>query len=235
MAAVILGPRCNRQVTCDASPSNARSESSIAVNPFDPFNLVGSSKRFTDPATYQFTLAAYASFDGGLSWIDSGPLPPLPGWAGSSDPAVAWDSTGGVYVVALPFGTGPTLPLIGIAVYRSADGGRTWGLPTLIHSSADDDKQGAAGDNNSASPFFGNVYTAWDDGITLRFARTIDQGTTWIGAGTGPAGTALANDSFAPALAVAPDGTLYIVWTSSVDPTQIKFVKSTDGGNSFSQ
>src|SRR5436189_5964098 len=101
MAPVILGPRCNRQVTCDASPTNDRSESSIAANPHDPFNLVGSSKRFTNPATYEFTLAAYARFDGRLSWIDSGPLPPSPGWAGSSDPAVAWDRPGGVYVVAL--------------------------------------------------------------------------------------------------------------------------------------
>src|SRR5205809_1757088 len=117
MAPVILGPRCNRQVTCDASPSNARSESSIAANPLDPFNLVGSSKRFTDPATYQFSLAAYASFDGGLSWIDSGPLPMLPGWAGSSDPMVAWDDDGNAYVVALPFGTGADTPIIGIAIY----------------------------------------------------------------------------------------------------------------------
>ncbi|KAK2684577.1 hypothetical protein QWA68_016806 [Fusarium oxysporum] len=231
---VILGPRCNRQVTCDTSPSNDRSESSIAANPLDPFNLVGSSKRFTNPATYEFSLAAYTSFDGGLSWIDSGPLPLLPGWTGTSDPAVAWDSNGGVYLVALPFGPGVTMPIVGIAVYRSADGGRNWEQPTLIHASGADDKQGAAGDNNSASPYFGNVYAAWDDGNTLRFARTTDNGSTWRGAGPDPAGTALANDSFAPALAVAPDGTLYIVWVSS-NETQIKFIKSSDGGDSFSQ
>src|SRR6266540_7000296 len=174
MAPVILGPRCNRRVTTDASPSNARSESCIAVNPLDPFNLVGSSKRFTDPATYVFSLAAYSTFDGGLSWTDSGPLPLLSGWQGCSDPYVAWDSTGGAYIAALPFGPGSDIPIIGIAIYRSPAGGRTWPPPRLIHSSTGDDKQTAAGDNNPASPHYGNVYVAWDDGVTLRFARTID-------------------------------------------------------------
>jgi len=54
MPPVILGPRCNRRVTCDASPSNARSESAIAVNPLDPYNMVGASKRFTNPENYSF-------------------------------------------------------------------------------------------------------------------------------------------------------------------------------------
>lgn len=39
------------------------------------------------------------------------------------------------------------------------------------------------------------------------------------------------NDSFSPELSVALDGTIYIVWIAG---TQIKFVKSTDGGDSFS-
>ena len=65
MPPVIIGPRCNRRVTCDASPNNARSESFIAVNPLDPYNMVASSKRFTDPAHYGFSLAAYTTFDGG--------------------------------------------------------------------------------------------------------------------------------------------------------------------------
>jgi hypothetical protein len=230
---LVIGP--NTRVTFDSSPRNDRSESSLAVNPLDNTNMVGSSKRFTDPATYAFALAAYATFDGGASWAEAAPLALLPGWAGTSDPAVAFDNAGAAYDIALPFGPGADTPLIGIAVYRSPDGGRTWSRPLLIHESNQDDKQGAVGDTNPSSPFYGNVYAAWDDGTptlaALRFARTTDHGATWRGAGNDSVGTALSNDSFSPELATAKDGTLYIVWTNGVD---MNFVKSTDGGETFS-
>ncbi len=235
MPPIIVGPRCNRRVTCDASPSNARSESDLAVNPLNPYNMVGASKRFTNPSIYAFSLAAYATFDGGLSWIEAPPLTLLPGWAGTSDPAVAWDNLGNAYLVALPFGPGTatdfTGPLIGIAVYKSTDGGRTWGPPALIHASSGDDKQWAAGDLDPTSPHYGNVYAVWDDGAGLGasklvFARTTNHGASWSTVSL-PGIT----DSGAPVVSVAADGTIYIAWWAG---SQIKFVKSTDGGNSFS-
>src|SRR5260370_40773510 len=141
MPPVIIGPRCNRRVTCDTNPSNDRSESALAINPTNPYQMVGSSKRFTNPQTYAFSLAAYYSFDGGQSWKESPPLVLLhhgdPGysgdtWAGTSDPAAPWANEGNVVLVALPFGLGrPPDPNhhIGIAVYKSPDGGRPRSLP----------------------------------------------------------------------------------------------------------
>ena len=236
MPPVIIGPRCNRRVTCDASPNNARSESALAINPLDSYNMVGSSKRFTNPAQYEFSLAAYATFDGGLSWIESPPLALLPGWAGCSDPAVGWDNLGNAYILALPFPPGGGFSTIGIAVYKSTDGGRTWSAPNLIHSSAGDDKQWLDGDNNPASAHYGTVYAAWDDGSNLRFARTTDNGATWRGSGAGitPAGTVLAPDSFSPEISIAEDGSVYIVYLNGQSGSNIKFVKSTDGGDTFS-
>ena len=150
---------CNRQVTFSASPNNARSESELEVNPLNPLNLVGASKRFTNPATYDFTLAAYNSFDGGESWIEAAPFAllgnadPHKAWAGISDPAIAWDNAGNCFLAALPFpGHGSPYPTLGIAIYKSSDGGRTWGAPNFIHPNTNDDKQWATGDRNPASP-----------------------------------------------------------------------------------
>src|ERR1700736_467187 len=108
MPTVILGPRCNRRVTCSPDPHNDRSESAVIVNPTDPYNMVGSSKKFTDPHTYAFSLAAYCTFDG----------------------------VGNAYLIGLLFGV-PTATdpyhFLGMAAYKSTDGGLTWSTPTVIH------------------------------------------------------------------------------------------------------
>jgi hypothetical protein len=148
---------CNTQVTFDTSVNNARSECAISVNPSDPSNIVGASKRFTNPDMYEFSLSAYASFDGGVSWLEAAPFALQAGWAGISDPTLAWDGAGNVWLAGLAFGPGLSSPLIGIAMYSSSDGGKTWGPPNLIHQSNGDDKQWAASDNNPASPQSGNV------------------------------------------------------------------------------
>jgi hypothetical protein len=243
-------PPFNRRVTYSKSPKNARSESSIAINPRNPYNMVAASKRFTDPTKYEFSLAVYTTFDGGETWQETADLKIPSEWksSGTSDPALAWDvSQDGqdiVYLVALPFTPDPG-PIIGIAVYQSTDGGRTWNPPKLIHKSVDpdhgreDDKQWAVGDNNSFSPYFGNAYAVWDDGpgvgnSKLAFARTVDHGKTWIGLKDQKAGSDIpgVEDSGAAEPSVASDGTLYVVWLGNND-RDVKFVKSIDGGDSF--
>ncbi len=106
------------------------------------------------------------------------------------------------------------------------------GLPPLSGPSIAQ-SQWAAGDNHPASPHYGNVYVAWDDlnaGVCA-FARSTDNGATWTGtAGHGP-GSAIGFNSFAPQISVAGDGTVYVTWVAGSD---IMFVKSTDGGASFS-
>jgi hypothetical protein len=230
-------PDYNVQVTYSQSPKNARSESAIAVNPQDSLNMIGASKRFTDPAIYAFTLAAYATIDGGKSWAEAPPLQLPPGSENLSDPVAIWDNIGNAFIFGLPVGPAPANPYQGLAVYRSSDKGFTWGAPLLIHSSTGDDKPWAAGDVNPASPYCGNLYAAWDDGSFMGFARSLDHGATWKGimiAGEDqPAGTHLPGipDSFSPEISVATDGTVYIVWIAG---SRIKYVKSIDSGASFS-
>ena len=223
----------NIQVTHDTSLDNARSESSLVINPNNTQQIVGGSKKFINYHNYDFTLATSYSTDGGLHWNDSAPFALLPGWTGISDPALAWDDSGNVFLVGLAFNNPPAGTIIGIAVYKSADGGQTWSAPNLIHTSPGDDKQWAAGDGNPGSPFHGRIYAAWDGSAGLCFARTLDHGVTWIGTGASPAGTAIAPSSFSPEVNVADDGTVYIIFFDTEGGTEIKMVKSTDGGNSF--
>ena len=72
------------QVTHDTSLDNARSESSLAINPNNPQQIVGGSKKFINYHTYDFTLATSYSTDGGLHWNDSAAFALLPGWTGIS-------------------------------------------------------------------------------------------------------------------------------------------------------
>ncbi len=227
-------PRRDVPVTFDSSWLHARSESSLLVNPLDPDHIIAASKRFNDPATYDFTLASLVSRDGGNSWSESSPFALLSGWAGISDPALAWDDAGDAYLVGLPFPPPGGPDTLGICVYKSSDGGATWSAPKVIHSSTGDDKQWAAGDASPASPYKGRVYAVWDDGSDLRFARTTDHGVTWKGVGAEPAGSKLDSGSFSPEVSVGADGTIYVVYMNGQSGSQIRFVKSTDGGNSFS-
>jgi hypothetical protein len=245
MPPVILGPRCNRRVTCAASPSNDRSESAIAVNPTNPYNMIAAAKRFVNPMTYDFAIGVSYTFDAGLSWNEASLMLPA-GASFSTDPAIAWDDLGNAYLVALPMR--PPLPgehcgfqpidvcSIGISIYTSNTGGRTWSAPNTIHLSTRDDKQWAAGDTNPASPHHGNVYVVWDDGNQgkLCFARSLDHGASWVGVGAQLAGTPITGGLSIAEVNVASDGTVYIFGLGTHNgQNAIVLLKSTDGGQTF--
>jgi hypothetical protein len=221
----------NIQVTHDANLNNARSESAILVNPNNPLQVVAASKKFIDIHTYDFTLATSYSTDGGQTWNDSSDFVLPGGTTLMTDPTLAWDDSGNVFMIGLVGSNPPTFNTLGMVSYKSTDGGKTWSNPNLFHTSGGDDKQWAAGDANPASPFHGRIYAAWDDGTNMRFARSLDHGTTWIGVGTSSvAATSLTDDSFSPEINVADNGDIYIVWIAG---STIKLLVSTDGGDSF--
>jgi hypothetical protein len=221
----------NIEVTHDADPNNARSESAIVINPNNPLQIVASSKKYLNIHTYDFILAAAYSTDGGNTWNDSADFVLPAGATVMTDPTAAWDDVGNVYFLGLVGNNPPTFSAIGMVVYKSTDGGKTWGSPNLIHSSAGDDKQWIAGDANPASPFHGRIYSAWDDGSIMRFARTLDGGASWIGTGANSvAATSLSNNSFSPEINVAANGGVYIAWVSG---NTVNLLVSTDGGDTF--
>ena len=213
-------PSQNVQVTHDLSPNNARSESSLIINPVDARNMIGSSKRFTNPAAYQFSLAAYASSDGGNNWVEA-PLQLPMGADFTSDPAVACDDVGNAYLMGLIWKNGPKphqIVYLGLAVYSSSDGGTTWSKPDVIYKDPAD-KQEIAADTNPMSPHHGNVYAAWDGGQGIEFARTQDHGATWIGTKQGgvnqSVGSLIAPKGAIASISIGGDGTVFIFYLAS--------------------
>lgn len=167
----------DRQAT-QSPPAQSRSESVVAINPRNEQNMVGASKKFIDPAKYHFKLGPIYTFDGGGTWHESN-LPLLPGWDGMTDPTVAFDDFGHVFLVGEPLRFDPTdITGLGMSVYRSSDGGVTWEQPTRLTTDTSDDKQWVLCDNNPTSPHYGNVYVVWAASSPLRFARSTDHGNS---------------------------------------------------------
>jgi len=234
-----LFPTGNKQAT-SSSAAEARSESAIAINPLDTRNFVGASKKFIDPSIYLFKLGPVYTFDAGSTWHES-TLPMHHDWDGMTDPTVAFDHFGNAFLVGEPLTfdmakahTGADITGHGMYVYRSQDGGKTWNDPIELTTATSDDKQWVICDNNPGSPHYGNVYVVWAAWGPLRFCRSTDHGAHWHGKGQDPPGTSLVSFAFAPELSVSADGTLHILWHND-GGTTVQYLRSTDGGQSFSQ
>ena len=116
----------NSQITHDVNPNNARSESCIAINPNNSSQIVTASKKFANITNYEFTLATQYSDDGGQSWHRLPALVLPVGTTLMTDPTLAWDDIGSVFLVGLTGYNPPTFSAVGIVIYKSADGGQTW-------------------------------------------------------------------------------------------------------------
>ena len=121
-----VGARVHVSVARARDPHN---EVLLAADPKDPKRLLGCSMVFS-PSAAGFSVVAYSSFDGGAHWTqtletDLGKL--------AGDPACGFGTGGRAYLVAL----GGDENVGGeddsyTYVYRSDDGGRTWGKPVKL-------------------------------------------------------------------------------------------------------
>lgn len=240
-----LFPGGNVQVT-QSDSTHDRSESTLAVNPTNPDNLVGCSKKFTNPHKYHFFLGPVYSPDGGSTWLESSlPLLQGQGWQSMTDPSVAFDSLGHAWLIAEPLlitvnpDGSEDLVGQGMYLYKSTDGGQIWSQPMPLHpKDKDDDKQWIACDVKPSSPFYGNIYAVWGASSPLRFARSTDHGVTWKGVGNNAAGSQIALEgTYGPEISIGDDGTIHIAWHIPHDPLapshSIRYTRSTDGGATF--
>jgi hypothetical protein len=244
--------------------TNAEVEPWIAVNPKNSNNLIGGwqQDRWSDGGAHG--LVAGYSTNGGKNWNEVAlPFTKcVPGglaYERASDPWVSIGPDGTAYTISISFNESNNDNAVGVAT--SSDGGKSWkNLQTLIADSGTyqyfSDKESVTADPVKV----GTAYAVWDrlvsptnnprsaahafayTGPTL-FSKTTDGGKTWS-ASRVIVDTAQNNQTIGNQIVVDPrTGTLYnffdyIVGTgsnsTSVHGYNVAFIKSTDGGNTWS-
>lgn len=222
---------------------NSQAETTIAINPTNPRNLVAGSITYE---TGDGQCAAYSSTDRGKTWMHQ-VLPNAPNFNDGGDPSVAFDANGTAYYLCMDDHgtTGGTPNGRTQYMWRSTDGGQNWVGPVLaIGSPATfDDKGHLAVDARPGSPYLGNVYAvATRDPCgsgELRFARSTDSGLSFQPDQKINDAAAIA---FSGNIAIGADGAVYVSWgevTPCPPPPQVGSItaimidKSTNGGQSF--
>lgn len=210
-------------VNTDCEGNNwPHNETTIAVNPTNPLNRIGSAN------DYQLRLSpggginetaysrAHVTFDGGQTWTTY-PIR-FNSYVSTGDPAVAFDASGNAYLATLGFlwsqGLGCcTNP--DILVAHSTDGGKTWSSPSRVVA--------GTGSFSSVGLFNDKEYiTAWGNGNAL---------VTWTEFNDGIGGSYISSPIFA---SVTHDGGN--TWSK---PTEISgsaaFCIGAQGGNACNQ
>ncbi len=229
----------------------AQNESSIAVNPRNPANLLGSAVDYRGSSSTW----AYYSTDAGRTWTNITLGTARPGWTSSNDPSVCFDHNGKGYLMYGGFRRTGNVQFgeNGVFVSSTTDGGKTWGMKhtaVIIHTGAQtadssfEDKYYIHADTAATSPHRGTLYTPWkrvinsDSSTQIVFSKSTDEGATWSAPvavsdrfpGTSEATTF--GQSF-PLIRTGPDGSVHVVWNSGTE-SSLRYARSTDGGKTFS-
>jgi hypothetical protein len=234
--------------------TGAQSEVSIDIDPINSQHLVAASN---DVAFGKPIKVSYST-NGGASWVTAPALSlSLNGTSYSydSDPSVAFDTQGNVYVSTLMIKTtffglilkGDTLA---VSKYRFTTSNgvesltlqKTWAVQASPNSTnLFADHPWLAVDDNPQSPYHDTVYVTWSQfkngdfnhTNSMVLSRLTPGATAWTAPVTiSDAGHA---EQFANP-AVAPDGTVYVSWLGPPDATNraVQYVDvSTNGGQSF--
>src|SRR2546423_161015 len=232
----------NSQITTITPKPGFFTEPSIAINPANPQQVV---------AAYQDNAHIAYSVDAGRHWQLATGVESTR-YRVSGDVSVTFDNEGRAYICYIAFDKLGTYNYWahnssrnGIYVRRSLDGGANWEATDIAATEQPDglnvpweDKPYIVADT-SRGPHAGNLYIGWTRWTLadsqLLFVRSTDHGKTWskpieIDTVRGlPRDDNGAIEGFDAA--VAPDGTLYAVWT---DGNHVVFTTSHDGGLTFS-
>lgn len=166
-------------VNTDCEHNGPHNETSIAVNPADPNNIIGGANDYQlginsgGHVSESIQSRAHVSFDGGKTWTDY-PVNSNSAYQATGDPAVAFDASGTAYYATLGFKfVGPansTSP--DVVVHASPDGGKHWNTKVVAHGS---------GNGTSVGDFLDKEYVAaWGSGnaiVTYGDFRDLQKGS----------------------------------------------------------
>ena len=158
---------------------SAQNETTIAVNPFNPLNIVAGSNDYRQYNSREnrndSSGWAYTSFDGGRTWANNG-MPHLVFQSGATGALSDMDAAGDPSITFGPLNTVYYANIVfsrlnagsGIAVSVSHNGGLTWGDPSIVQLDGVN-PDGTPTDTDffndkewvAADPFSGTVYVTW--------------------------------------------------------------------------
>jgi hypothetical protein len=234
-------------VNTDCEGNAPHNETSIAVNPTNSANIIGSVNDYQlalTPGGYaQETVysRAHVSFDGGKTWT----MVPInyKSYTSTGDPAVAFDADGIAYLATLGFSwsqssfccTNPD-----VLVTHSTDGGKNWSKPSrVVAGTGVFSGPGLSNDKEYIAAWgHGNAIVTWteyNDGIGGSYISspifasvTHDGGNTWSkpveisGSAQfciGAQGGNTCNQDQFSVPAVAADGSIYVAFVNFAEPT----------------
>jgi hypothetical protein len=250
---VRLGPlielsRPNAVGACDDGVSvpgpatlNDAAETSLAVNPVNPRNIVAAWIQ----GPFQ-NIVASTSFDGGQTWQQSlVPFTVCSGgpFLGTGDPWLSFTRNGDLYLISV---SGPAFDYRGITITKSSDGGRHWNDAVLVYalgdSSALGDKPSITADPRDPRVVYAvwDVYDSVDASGQTYFTRTTDGGRSWE-PGRSIYVPGASKDTLDHAIVVQPNGTLVCLFEEiATDPITgdqelgIALIRSRDQGLTWS-
>ena len=231
----------------DATTDGGRNETTVAVNPRDPSNLVAGFHDLVSPFHAQACRFA-STRDGGRTWTLGGTAPLEANAVTCFDPTMAADARGNFYYSYGQFSVDAAgIETYDLLVAKSTDGGESFPTFTVAgrYGVVDPDKPVIAADAWSKSRFKGTLYLAFLDllgytGTEIRVVVSRDGGATWSApvriSRTVPTGGD--EGVHGPMPVVAPDGTVYVFYAEGIrrgrGPFSLKFASSADGGRTWS-
>lgn len=213
---------------------NQQAETSLAVNPRDPLNMVAVfweviSYDPQDPANREKRLNWAWTRDGGLTWQSRR----LENGVYSSDPVVVADRQGNFYIETILAPGFPNIIYSSLLILKSTDGGETFARTTEVGYGGFMDKPYMTIDPDTDA-----IYLVWSDfgpkrnDVWIKYAVSTDHGATFSTprtiSNTGSLG------SFATP-AVGTNGEIYVLWSGWKVADRVWFDRSVDGGRTWLQ